>query len=287
MVQCAAGAPRLLGPQASHVAEFLRSRLNDDGGFGDTRGRSDLYYTAFALQAMAALELPAPVERIANYLRTFGRGESLDFVHRCCLARCWGTLNAAAPGDDALAAADSLEAFRDAQGGYTQSPPQAGSVYACFLAMGAYEDAGSHMPDLAGPLQCIYACRAGDGGFANAPDQAVGTTPPTAAAVTMLAALNQPPEPAALDWLSARACGQGGFLASPQAPAPDLLSTAVTLHALAACGRPLDAFRSAGIDFVESLWAQDGGFSGHWAQGHADCEYTFYALLAMGHLAGQ
>lgn len=289
MVISAARASELLGPQQPHVEAFLRARHNADGGFGDVRGRSDLYYTAFALGAMLALRMPVATERITAYLHPFGRGEDLDFVHRCCLARCWGSLGQAhlPPDADARAILEGVESFRTAEGGYTQSPPQAPSVYACFLAMGAYEDLDNHMPDLAGPLQAIYACRTADGGFANAPLQAQGTTPPTAAAVTMLAALNQPPEPAALNWLAARACPQGGFFASPDAPAPDLLSTAVALHALAACGRPLDAWRSPCIDFVETLWATDGGFTGHWAQSNADCEYTFYALLAMGHLAGQ
>ncbi len=289
MVSCASRARELLGPQQSAVEAFLRARHNADGGFGDARGNSDLYYTAFALQAMLALGMDLPVARMAAYLGTFGRGENLDFVHRCCLVRCWGSLPRAAwPSDaDALAMLRGVEAFRHAAGGYSQSPQEAPSVYACFLAMGAYEDMHSHMPELAEPLEAIYACRAADGGFANAPGQEQGTTPPTAAAVTMLAALNQPPEPAALDWLAARACGQGGFLASPAAPAPDLLSTAVTLHALAACGRGVDAWRATGIDLVESLWAADGGFSGHWAQTQSDCEYTFYALLALGRLAGQ
>ena len=37
-------------------------------------------------------------------------------------------------------------------------------------------------------------------------------------------------------------------------------------------------------DFVESLWDDDGGFRGHPSDPVTDCEYTFYGLLAMGHV---
>ena len=39
------------------------------------------------------------------------------------------------------------------------------------------------------------------------------------------------------------------------------------------------------LDFVDSLWTNRGGFFGTWADDAADCEYTYYALLALGHLS--
>ena len=39
------------------------------------------------------------------------------------------------------------------------------------------------------------------------------------------------------------------------------------------------------LDFLDTLWSADGGFHGHWADDHLDAEYTFYGLLALGHLS--
>ena len=96
--------------------------------------------------------------------------------------------------------------------------------------------------------------------------------------------LDHPVPPTVGEWLMARCVPDGGFLAMPQAPFPDLLSTATALHALAGMNASLDGIRDSCIAFVKTLWAGKG-FRGHWLDDVADCEYTFYALLALGHLS--
>jgi len=86
-------------------------------------------------------------------------------------------------------------------------------------------------------------------------------------------------------WLLERCQPRGGFLASTGIPMPDLLSTATALHALAAMHVPLGGLVEPCLDFVDSLWTNRGGFFGSWADETADCEYTYYALLALGHLS--
>jgi hypothetical protein len=66
---------------------------------------------------------------------------------------------------------------------------------------------------------------------------------------------------------------------------PDLLSTATALHALSALHAPFDDIREPCLDFVDSLWTSQGAFYGTWADETPDCEYTFYGLLALGHLS--
>jgi hypothetical protein len=56
------------------------------------------------------------------------------------------------------------------------------------------------------------------------------------------------------------------------------------LHALSALHVPLAGLRDPCLDFVDSLWIT-AGFFGTWADDTVDCEYTFYALLALGHLS--
>ena len=90
---------------------------------------------------------------------------------------------------------------------------------------------------------------------------------------------------AAGDWLLAQTHPEGGFLAIPGAPIPDLLSTATALHALAGLQTSFERIKESCLDYIDSLWTNEGSFHGNWADDHLDCEYTCYGLLALGHLS--
>lgn len=287
MLQVARLAPRLLGESAPSVEAFLRSQIADDGGFRDRAGRSDLYYTVFGAEALLALRVDLPVASLAGYLRSFSEGASLDLVHAACLARAWAALpqqlRLEAPAE---ALASRLFAHRSGDGGYAQKPGSStGTVYALFLALGALQDLGRPLPaadELRGALEGM---RAADGGYANQAGAAQGQTPASSAAATLRRHFGDPPDQDLARWLLARAHADGGFFASPSAPMPDLLSTATALHALAGLHAELGALREACLDFVDTLWTSRGGFYGHWADDAVDCEYTYYGLLALGHLS--
>jgi len=87
----------------------------------------------------------------------------------------------------------------------------------------------------------------------------------------------------AADWLLARRHPAGGFVAAPDTPLPDLLSTAVALHALDDLEIPWRQWRETTLDFIDSLWTAEGAFHGSWADDQPDAEYTFYGLVALGH----
>jgi prenyltransferase beta subunit len=179
-----------------------------------------------------------------------------------------------------------LETWRSADGGYNPAPgAAAGTAYASFLALGACEDFAARVPDETGLARSLAGLRSADGGYANTPAAARGSTAATAAAIVTLMELGQNVDRRATDWLLAQHAPEGGFRAIPAAPIPDLLSTATALHALARAGVSLDEIRQPCREFVEGLWADDGGFRGHWADDATDCEYTFYGLLALGRLA--
>jgi hypothetical protein len=93
------------------------------------------------------------------------------------------------------------------------------------------------------------------------------------------------PGPEVGRWLLSRCHAEGGFFAMPGAPMPDLLSTATALHALAGLHADLESIKEPCLDFLDTLWTNQGGFFGNWADDQADCEYTYYALLALGHLS--
>ena len=141
------------------------------------------------------------------------------------------------------------------------------------------------LPDPLRVVQCLKFLETEDGAWANERNIKTGSTNATAAAVTLLRNLQMPVNPSAAEWLLARCHSVGGFLAMPNAPLPDLLSTATALHALAGMQVPLDPIKERCLDFIDTLWTNEGSFHGHWGEEVLDCEYTFYGLLALGHLS--
>ena len=69
------------------------------------------------------------------------------------------------------------------------------------------------------------------------------------------------------------------------APMPDLLSTAVALHALDGLQTDYRPYKEMCLDYIDTLWSAEGGFHGNWSDDVLDCEYTYYGLLALGHLS--
>ena len=290
MLQVARLAPRVLGESVDLVREFLVRQQNVDGGFKDRSGRSDLYYTVFGLEGLLALQASLPTEKVEMYLRGFGTGQNLDFIHLCSLARC----RAAASQQDRLHATANwsadlgrrLEEFRSADGGYhVVRGSNFGTAYGCFLALAAYQDLRIPLPDPLRMVQCLKFLETPDGAWANERGIKVGATNSTAAMVTLLRQLSMPIAPVVGDWLVARCRTDGGFVATPFAPLPDLLSTATALHALAGLERDFGPIKERCLDFIDTLWSNEGGFHGHWGDDLLDCEYTYYGLLALGHLS--
>src|SRR2546425_51117 len=126
MLQVARLAPKLLGESTPLVADFFLRQQNDDGGFRDRAGRSDLYYTVFGLSGLMSLDIEQVTPKIAgvfegagNFVRSFGNGEGLDFVHVCCLARCWAAVTLGMVPDEVRTAMLSrVERHRSRDGGY-------------------------------------------------------------------------------------------------------------------------------------------------------------------------
>ena len=293
MLQVARLARRTLGEAADLVVSFLQSLATPAGAYCNRGGRPDLYYTSFALDALVALDaLPADNEQAKStrdYLDTFGDGSSLDFVHRCCLARAWASQPAdALPQERRAALLAGVERHRAADGGYNSRAGAArGTAYGCFLAVNACADLKQPLsqtrPAAEAIAACISALRAADGGWSNSGDQPEGSTTATAAAIATLRNLDRPVPHGVGEWLLARRHPAGGFTAAPDAPIPDLLSTAVALHALDALEVPWRDHRESMLDFIDTLWTAEGAFHGSWADDEPDAEYTFYGLVALGH----
>lgn len=286
MLQVARLSRKQLGDSADLILSFLKSQFNDDGGFRNRDGISDLYYTVFGLESFTALSEEVPSGPTVGYLKSFGDGQALDFVHLACLARCWANVSKGLDSVPGAAILRRLEEFRTPDGGYNATPGAGhATIYACFLAAGAYQDLQRELPESARIADSIEGLRAPDGGYANHPAASAGLTPPSAAVATLFPYLDRTPEPELGKWLLARCLPEGGFCASPQTPVPDLLSTATALHALSRLRTPIEPIREPCLDFVDSLWTNRGAFYGTWADDQLDCEYLYYGLLALGHLS--
>src|SRR5687767_8710312 len=121
MLQVARLAPTLLGESRDLVRDFYQQRLNADGGFQNRAGDSDLYYTVFGLEGLAALEQEMPATTPA-FLAQFATTDQhrptqidteLDFVHVTCLARAWATAaRGGAPSEIRGALRQRIEDFR-------------------------------------------------------------------------------------------------------------------------------------------------------------------------------
>jgi hypothetical protein len=310
MLRAARQAKTPLADAARSVAAFVRAQADPAGGFRDRSGKPDLYYTVFGLQCLLALgeDLPAAT---AAYLRSFADPRGLDFIHAACLARCWALVRPeGAPAETCAALAEHLRTFRSADGGYTVfAGADSGSAYGAFLALGAFQDLGAEAPDPGALAASVRSLRMADGGCTNDRTLPFSSTPGTAACLTVLCELSRPNEMSSLKkrsldpfpekrsqdpflgemaaWILACVAPSGGLAVTTGAPMADLLSTATGLHALWRAGASLDeASRLACAGFAAGLATESGGFRGQVSDDAADCEYTFYGLLTLGHLAG-
>ncbi len=288
LLQVARLSTRLLGDSTELVRDFFRQQLSSDGAGFDRDNRPDLYYTIFALAGLQALDEQLPREKVEAFLWSHGDGASLDFVHLSALARCWAVVGRERmPRGIDRTLLERIETFRKLDGGYDGDAKLThGTAYGAFVALGAYQDLGHILPHPIKLIQNLKRLETPDGAWSNVPGARVGATNATAGAVTLIRHLGFPVNDRVGNWLLAQLHEQGGFLAVPGAPMPDLLSTATTLHALASLERRLPSeVHERCLNFLDSLWDAQGGFYGHWADDHLDAEYTFYALLALGHLS--
>jgi prenyltransferase beta subunit len=293
MLQVARLASKMLGESTDCIRAFLATQRHAAGGYIDRDGNADLYYTVFGLDCQAALQEPiteADRQRHCAFIEKYADGAGLDFVHLCCLGRCRAALNLAPLGASYF---EQLERFRTPDGGYAQTPgAKKGTAYAAFLAYGTYLECGRSFEAPHLLLGSLLELESKDGGYANEPKLAEGTTTATAAVIAIMSRLvpydgsQSELRTALVQWFERQGHAQGGYRAFVRAPIPDLLSTATALHALTAMEAELTAAQKENcLDFIDTLWNASGGFHGHWADDYLDVEYTFYGLLSLGHLA--
>lgn len=297
-VQLAEGLARLPGEFRDRHVAFLRSAQNADGGFSGREGGSDLYYTGFGLRGLAVLDALSPdvCERAAAFLRQSMSAQTcivdfFSFLYSCFLVQLAGgpEVLATSASDWPERVAETLESFRQADGGYARSTDStSSSTYLTFLVALCDQLLGKEMPEPDAVVRFMESRRRDDGGFVEiAPMRRSGTNP-TAAAVGVLQMLNtltdlarsclDESRPGVIDFLAEMPSEEGGFRANGRAPLADLLSTFTGVWTL----QNLDALdRINGTearDYAQALELPSGGFRGGLWDDRTDVEYTFYGL---------
>ena len=286
MIQVARLAPKMFGESAGLVRSFLMQQLHTEGGFKDRQGNRDLYYTVFGLDGLQSLGAMPMNSNWHPYIQLEGARKDLDFVHLCCLIRCLSIAPEIEKHQQVLL--DALMKYRSKDGGFQpELAADHGTAYGAFLAVGALQDLGVDINTVReGVSESLKSLQTSDGAWGNDRKQRSGATNATAAVMTTLRQFGISPDPDAALWLVGNCHPMGGFLANSLAPVPDLLSTATSLHALSGMQFQIsDAIRERCLDFVDTLWTNEGSFHGHWHEDELDTEYTFYGLLALGHLS--
>lgn len=291
MLTAASNARTILGNSSLLAINYVKSQQNSDGGFKGRSDRSDLYYTMFGIDCLTALG-STPNFALQNYIKSLESPGSLDFVHICSYIQLISSLSKYDLNIEGFDNPERLEIFRNTIDGYRSADggyniiknSRTGSAYGCFLAVSAYEELNLPIPDVDGILECLNKLKTKDGGFSNEVGLQRGITTATAAALILLKKFNQQIPVQSIDWLFDMFDVTYGFLAFQNAPLPDLLSTATVLHCLGELECDMDVLKEDCLDFINTLWSNEGAFYGNWADDQADVEYTFYGLLSIGNL---
>lgn len=254
------------------------------GGYVNRAGTPDLYYTVFGIDACVAAGAKPDWHAVSKYLKGFGDGESLDLIHLSCLARCLARVPFDISEERACAIAGRIESFRTRDGGFDgRLGSRRGSIYGIFLACSALNELGRRPSDEHRIVGSIQALADNRGYYRNEHGIDLATTNASVGAVLLLQELGSRVDPRTVAWIQEQVSPVGGFRAGPGAPIPDLVSTATALFALRSCGVRLSPEQKEGcVQFIESLWDEEGGFYGTWVDETIDCEHTFYGLLSLG-----
>jgi geranylgeranyl transferase type-2 subunit beta len=288
---------RRLDPEraARHVNFILRFRQSD-GGFAGREGGSDLYYTSFAVRALALLDAldQSRCQDIATYLksaaasrREYSLIDLVSWLYSVITVQLVGNLAPLAGDTEGFAdeVTGSLEAFRRPDGGYARTREGGvGSTYHTFLAALCYELLGRTLPDVAGVERFVLSRRRDDGGFVEIKQMKRSGANPTAAAAALLKRFGSIDDQTTLGietFLTSVSGDEGGFRANNQIPFCDLLSTFTVLLTAHELGFVKRIDTESCLQFVNQLEVAEGGFRGATWDGGADPEYTFYGLGAL------
>jgi geranylgeranyl transferase type-2 subunit beta len=284
---------------------FVTGRQQPDGGFAGRRGRSDPYYTDFALRTLAWL-VPDHVsfEGAADYLAHLASPvrdtvECFNILNarRLLEGQFTGATNGSAVDNliHGLELGGRAEWALDASlyrewlhkcllpgGGFGRSSnDERVSAYHTFLGVLCFQMLGVDVPKRGDAIEMIETLRRPDGGYAELAGQTASQTNATAAAVAFLMMQGVlPPEKVAatVQFLADMQSADGGLKAHAACQGGDLLSTFTGLVTLFSLGGLSQIDLRGVARFLQSTAQGSGGFLACYGDDLPDVEYTYYGV---------
>ena len=242
------------------IRTFVAEQQSAQGGFKDRAGKCDLYYTLFGFYLAEALKVKINHEKLAAYVRASAVAPHLAGVHLYCAAILYARLM-----DSDVVSEMLRKKIVSELGNHKTGQPD----YSGFMGMLALY----YLGDFVNISRIVHRYRHDT--------QPADQPCPVIAARSVLQSFSGKASPEASKNMMAFYRVNGGFAALQQAPAEDLLSTAVALFAFHFMDADIRLIKPACLSFVDVLY-QHGGFVATHDDTQPDIEYTFYGMLALG-----
>ena len=295
-LRLAAGAMQLPDEFRRRHADYLAQGRREDGGFAGRQGKSDLYYTGFAVRGLTLLGALSEedAEHTAGFLQA-SLSQNLPAIDFLSLVFA-SVLLEVSYGIDVFDRArldrrkviqEQLEPLRRPDGGFAKTPKSGrSSTYQTFLSVACMQLIGAKLDGPEHIAELVNSRRRPDGGYCELDAITRSGTNPTAAAVGLLRLLQDdhsfplhgPEGEKTSRFIAAMQSADGGLRANTLIPISDLLSTCTGLIALV----DLNGLNTIDLDaarrYVDSMESDTGGFRGGTWDTEIDTEYTFYGL---------
>jgi prenyltransferase beta subunit len=245
------------------IKNHIRKSVTTDGGFADRGGKSDIYYSLFGGMVAEALSVQEVIAPLKNYVKRVVEEEPLKDVSLFCGAILYAKLHRIDTNTNLLRQQVEKELIKSKENN---------SGYHYFMGLLALY----YLQDYRFILKLKKQIKK----FSNKSDAPCSLAAAEAVINRTLAKSVMESEIK----LKVFYRGNGGFVALPKAPIPDLLSTAVALYALHFIDSDLTNIKPECLNFIDGLYL-NGGFRATDLDFDIDIEYTFYGLLALGTLA--
>lgn len=270
------------------VKNRVISFFNNDGGFADRGGKSDLYYSLFGCFVAEALSLEEIKPQLKEFVKDKIKDPSLSGVNLFCGAILYSKLHGFDSTTVRLRQKVEIELMRNDNSEY---------FYFIGLLTLYYLQDYRLILKLKKRIKALNSKKDSACSLAAAEIVIKGVLrkPNTISFQTFLhkqESINSKSLDSRLrgnngkseNYLLSFYRGKGGFAAIQKAPIEDLLSTAVALYALNFIDADIKSIKPDCLGYVDGLYL-NGGFRATELDVDIDIEYTFYGLLALGALS--
>ncbi len=248
------------------IKSYIKSQQLKSGGFVDRAGAESVYYSLFGFFTAKACSMPASLESLREYVKSLEFIDIKQPVDVYCASILYSQFWPNHP--------NYIRLKREVWHLMKKSSIE-GENYGAFMGMLALFYQRKYFL----LLKLIARYRKQKRSFTGAPVSRI-------AAEIVLRKIARKPFKDLTEQLIHYYRKSGGFVAIPNAPIEDLLSTAVALFSLNFADLDLSLVKPKALSFVDENYF-DGGFCATSLDSQPDIEYTFYGMLALASLSDE